>query len=68
MCIHTYVYVYIMLFRHIDQDTDCLLKFKLKEFEDDYTAYREPYSSLPLISALIVQTMDIVYSFLILPR
>ncbi|XP_065358366.1 adenylate cyclase type 3 [Calliphora vicina] len=55
-------------YAHIDQDTDCLLKFKLKEFEDDYTAYREPFSSLPLISALIVQTMDIVYSFLILPR
>lgn len=58
----------MMFYRHLDQDTNFLLKFKLKESEDDYASYREPYSSLPLIAALIVQSVDIFYSFLILPR
>uniref|UniRef100_A0A1I8MJ11 Adenylate cyclase type 3 n=1 Tax=Musca domestica TaxID=7370 RepID=A0A1I8MJ11_MUSDO len=55
-------------YAHLDQDTDFLLKFKAKESEEDYASYREPYSSLPLIAALIVQSVDIFYSFLILPR
>ncbi|XP_059220798.1 adenylate cyclase type 3 [Stomoxys calcitrans] len=55
-------------YAHLDQDTNFLLKFKVKESEDDYASYREPFSSLPLIAALIVQSVDIFYSFLILPR
>ncbi|XP_037927319.1 adenylate cyclase type 3 [Teleopsis dalmanni] len=53
---------------NLSQNTTLFLKFKNKNLEIAYAAYREPYSSVPLIAALLVQCVDIVYSFIVLPR
>lgn len=38
------------------------------QLEQAYAVYREPYSSLPLLAALLVQCIDVLYSYLVLPR
>ncbi|XP_053957925.1 adenylate cyclase type 3 [Anastrepha ludens] len=48
--------------------TTFFLKFKNKSLEDAYATYREPYSSFPLLAALLVQWIDILYSYIVLPR
>uniref|UniRef100_A0A1B0G4W5 adenylate cyclase n=1 Tax=Glossina morsitans morsitans TaxID=37546 RepID=A0A1B0G4W5_GLOMM len=53
---------------NLSNDTTIFLKFKTKSLEDTYAIYREPYSSVPLLAALLVQSTDILYSYFILPR
>uniref|UniRef100_A0A1A9VZY0 adenylate cyclase n=1 Tax=Glossina brevipalpis TaxID=37001 RepID=A0A1A9VZY0_9MUSC len=53
---------------NLTNDTTIFLKFKTKSLEDTYATYREPYSSVPLLAALLVQSIDILYSYFILPR
>ncbi|XP_036321319.1 adenylate cyclase type 3 [Rhagoletis pomonella] len=48
--------------------TTFFLKFKNKNLEEAYAAYREPLSSVPLLAAFIVQVIDILYSYIVLPR
>ncbi|XP_054082506.1 adenylate cyclase type 3 [Zeugodacus cucurbitae] len=48
--------------------TNIFLKFKNKSLEAAYAAHREPYSSLPLLATLLVQALDIGYSYAVLPR
>ncbi|XP_039952150.1 adenylate cyclase type 3 isoform X2 [Bactrocera neohumeralis] len=48
--------------------TNIFLKFKNKGLEAAYAAHREPFSSLPLLATLLVQALDIGYSYAVLPR
>lgn len=50
------------------KDTNIFLRFKNPQLEQSYAVYREPYSSLPLLAALLVQCIDVLYSYLVLPR
>ncbi|KAH8409996.1 hypothetical protein KR009_003788 [Drosophila setifemur] len=50
------------------KDTNIFLRFKNPQLEQSYAVYREPYSSLPLLAALLVQCIDVMYSYLVLPR
>ncbi|KAH8262644.1 hypothetical protein KR026_004940 [Drosophila bipectinata] len=50
------------------KDTNVFLRFKNPQLEQSYAVYREPYSSLPLLAALLVQCIDVLYSYLVLPR
>lgn len=44
------------------------LSFKDKNIENAYSAHRQPHSSVPLIAALLVQMVGVIYTFLVLPR
>lgn len=54
--------------RNLTKDTNIFLRFKNPQLEQSYAVYREPYSSLPLLAALLVQCIDVLYSYLVLPR
>ncbi|XP_058824460.1 adenylate cyclase type 3 [Topomyia yanbarensis] len=54
--------------REIYKDINWLLRFKDDEIERSYAQYRQPNSSVPLLAALIVQFIGIVFSTLVLPR
>lgn len=53
---------------NLTKDTNIFLRFKNPQLEQAYAVYREPYSSLPLLAALLVQCIDVLYSYLVLPR
>ncbi|XP_043642793.1 adenylate cyclase type 3 [Drosophila teissieri] len=53
---------------NLTKDTNIFLRFKNPQLEQSYAVYREPYSSLPLLAALLVQCIDVLYSYLVLPR
>nr|AAD01252.1 adenylyl cyclase isoform DAC39E [Drosophila melanogaster] len=53
---------------NLTKDTNIFLRFKNPQLEQLYAVYREPYSSLPLLAALLVQCIDVLYSYLVLPR
>ncbi|KAH8292802.1 hypothetical protein KR054_006894 [Drosophila jambulina] len=53
---------------NLTKDTNIFLRFKNPQLEQCYAVYREPYSSLPLLAALLVQCIDVLYSYLVLPR
>ncbi|XP_050741095.1 adenylate cyclase type 3 isoform X3 [Drosophila biarmipes] len=53
---------------NLTKDTNVFLRFKNPQLEQSYAVYREPYSSLPLLAALLVQCIDVLYSYLVLPR
>ncbi|KAH8286818.1 hypothetical protein KR044_003960 [Drosophila immigrans] len=53
---------------NLTKDTNIFLRFKNPQLEQAYAVYREPYSSLPLLAALLVQCIDVFYSYLVLPR
>ncbi|XP_030561497.1 adenylate cyclase type 3 [Drosophila novamexicana] len=53
---------------NLTKDTNIFLRFKNVQLEQAYAVYREPYSSLPLLAALLVQCIDVLYSYLVLPR
>ncbi|EDW78192.1 uncharacterized protein Dwil_GK24141 [Drosophila willistoni] len=53
---------------NLTKDTNIFLRFKNPQLEQAYAIYREPYSSLPLLAALLVQCIDVLYSYLVLPR
>ncbi|KAH8375071.1 hypothetical protein KR093_002621, partial [Drosophila rubida] len=53
---------------NLTKDTNIFLRFKNSQLEQAYAVYREPYSSLPLLAALLVQCIDVLYSYLVLPR
>ncbi|XP_064553899.1 adenylate cyclase type 3 isoform X1 [Drosophila montana] len=53
---------------NLTKDTNIFLRFKNLQLEQAYAVYREPYSSLPLLAALLVQCIDVLYSYLVLPR
>ncbi|XP_052865244.1 adenylate cyclase type 3 [Anopheles cruzii] len=52
----------------ISKDTNFFLTFNDKNHETAYTEYREPHSAVPLLAALLVQFVAIVYALLVLPR
>ncbi|XP_039147014.1 adenylate cyclase type 3 isoform X3 [Drosophila simulans] len=53
---------------NLTKDTNIFLRFKNPQLEQLYAVYREPYSSLPLLAALLVQCIDVLYSYIVLPR
>ncbi|XP_055849197.1 adenylate cyclase type 3 [Episyrphus balteatus] len=53
---------------NLSKDTTLFLKFKSRDLETAYEGHREPYSSLPLVAAVLVQFVDVLYSYLVLPR
>lgn len=52
----------------IDKDTTIFLTFKDSNLERAYSAYREPFSAVPLTASLLVQIIGITYSLFVLPR
>ncbi|XP_049536076.1 adenylate cyclase type 3 [Anopheles darlingi] len=52
----------------ISKDTNFFLTFNDKNHETAYTEYREPHSAIPLLAALLVQFVAILYALLVLPR
>ncbi|XP_058057684.1 adenylate cyclase type 3 [Anopheles bellator] len=52
----------------ISKDTNFFLTFNDKNHETAYTEYREPHSAVPLLAALLVQFVAIVFALLVLPR
>jgi len=52
----------------ISKDTTLFLMFKSSSLESAYSAYREPYSSVPLMASLLVQIVGIFYSLFVLPQ
>ncbi|XP_053673323.1 adenylate cyclase type 3 [Anopheles nili] len=52
----------------ISKDTNWFLTFNDKTHETAYTEYREPHSAVPLLAALLVQLVAIIYAILVLPR
>lgn len=53
---------------NLSKDTTMFLKFKNPDLETAYEGHREPYSSLPLVAAVLVQFVDVLYSYLVLPK
>ncbi|XP_065080499.1 adenylate cyclase type 3 isoform X2 [Ochlerotatus camptorhynchus] len=54
--------------QEIYKDINALLWFKNSEIQQAYAQYRQPHSSIPLLAALIVQFIGIIFSTLVLPR
>uniref|UniRef100_A0A1S4H1H7 adenylate cyclase n=1 Tax=Anopheles gambiae TaxID=7165 RepID=A0A1S4H1H7_ANOGA len=52
----------------ISKDTTIFLTFNDKTHETAYNEYREPHSAVPLLAALLVQFVAILYALLVLPR
>ncbi|KFB39059.1 AGAP009315-PA-like protein [Anopheles sinensis] len=52
----------------ISKDTTIFLTFNDKAHETAYNEYREPHSAVPLLAALVVQLVAILYAILVLPR
>ncbi|XP_050076662.1 adenylate cyclase type 3 [Anopheles maculipalpis] len=52
----------------ISKDTTVFLTFNDKTHETAYNEYREPHSAVPLLAALLVQLVAILYALLVLPR
>uniref|UniRef100_A0A182QTA8 Adenylate cyclase type 3 n=1 Tax=Anopheles farauti TaxID=69004 RepID=A0A182QTA8_9DIPT len=52
----------------ISKDTNIFLTFNDKTHETAYNEYREPHSAVPLLAALLVQLVAILYATLVLPR
>uniref|UniRef100_A0A182P9H4 adenylate cyclase n=1 Tax=Anopheles epiroticus TaxID=199890 RepID=A0A182P9H4_9DIPT len=52
----------------ISKDTTIFLTFNDKTHETAYNEYREPHSAVPLLAALLVQLVAILYALLVLPR
>uniref|UniRef100_A0AAG5CW34 adenylate cyclase n=1 Tax=Anopheles atroparvus TaxID=41427 RepID=A0AAG5CW34_ANOAO len=52
----------------ISKHTTLFLTFSDKAHETAYNEYREPHSAVPLLAALLVQLVAILYALLVLPR
>lgn len=44
------------------------LAFKEKQLETAYSLHREPNSTVPMLGALLVQLIAVIYTFVVLPR
>uniref|UniRef100_A0A1B0D182 adenylate cyclase n=1 Tax=Phlebotomus papatasi TaxID=29031 RepID=A0A1B0D182_PHLPP len=52
----------------LSKHTNFLLTFRNKNHEAAYSAYREPYSAVPLLACLVVYFLGIVYYPVVLPK
>lgn len=52
----------------LSKNVSLTLAFKDKHLESAYSSHREPNSSVPMLGALFVQALAVIYTFVILPR